>query len=94
MRIGVIGAGWLGGTVGRLWVKAGHEVLFSSRHPEELVSMAQELGPRASVGTPRQAAEFGTVLLFVRARRAPFQRVRTGPERAGRSAVSRGSSAK
>ncbi|RKH46395.1 NADP oxidoreductase [Corallococcus sicarius] len=64
MRLGVIGAGWLGATVGRLWVKAGHEVLFSSRHPEELVSMTRELGPRASAGTPRQAAEFGTVLLF------------------------------
>jgi hypothetical protein len=64
MRIGIIGAGWLGGTVGRLWVKAGHEVLFSSRHPEELVPMTRELGPRASAGTPRQAAEFGSVLLF------------------------------
>jgi 8-hydroxy-5-deazaflavin:NADPH oxidoreductase len=64
LRIGVIGAGWLGGTVGRLWVKAGHEVLFSSRHPEELARMTRELGPRASVGTPFQAAEFGSVLLF------------------------------
>ncbi|PKU24788.1 NADPH-dependent F420 reductase [Telmatospirillum siberiense] len=64
MRIGVIGAGWMGGTVGRLWVQAGHEVLFSSRHPDELVSMASRLGPRASVGTVRQAAEFGSVLLF------------------------------
>ena len=64
MRIGIIGAGWLGGTVGRLWVKAGHEVLFSSRHPEELVSMTRELGPRASTGTPQQAADFGAVVLF------------------------------
>jgi predicted dinucleotide-binding enzyme len=64
MRIGVIGAGWLGGTVGRLWVKAGHEVLFSSRHPEELTAMTRSLGPRASVGTPRQAAAFGSVLLI------------------------------
>ena len=64
LRIGVIGAGSLGGTVGRLFVQAGHEVLFSSRHPEELVAMTRELGPRASAGTPRQAAEFGTVLLF------------------------------
>ena len=64
MRIGVIGAGSLGGTVGSVLVKAGHEVKFSSRHPEELVAMARELGPRASVGTPREAAEFGTVLLF------------------------------
>ncbi|MFT3849561.1 MAG: NADPH-dependent F420 reductase [Propionivibrio sp.] len=64
MRIGVIGAGSLGGTVGRLWVKAGHEVMFSSRHPEQLEAMARELGPRASVGQPLAAAEFGTVLLL------------------------------
>jgi predicted dinucleotide-binding enzyme len=64
MRIGVIGAGSLGGTVGRLWVRAGHEVMFSSRHPEELESMTRELGPRASIGLPPAAATFGTVLLF------------------------------
>jgi predicted dinucleotide-binding enzyme len=45
-------------------VQAGHEVLFSSRHPEELVPMTRELGPRARAGTPHEAAEFGTVLLF------------------------------
>jgi predicted dinucleotide-binding enzyme len=64
LRIGVIGAGSLGGTVGRLWVQAGHEVLFSSRHPDELVSMTRQLGPRSSAGTPRQAAEFGPVVLI------------------------------
>ena len=64
MRIGVIGAGSLGGTVGSVLVKAGHEVKFSSRHPDELTAMARGLGPRASVGTPREAAQFGTVLLF------------------------------
>jgi predicted dinucleotide-binding enzyme len=69
MRIGVIGAGWLGGTVGRLWVKAGHEVMFSSRHPDKLAAMARELGPRASVGLPMAAAEFGTVLLLA----VPFE---------------------
>jgi len=63
-RIGVIGAGSLGATVGRLWVKAGHEVMFSSRHPEELEAMARELGSRASVGLPARAAEFGAVLLL------------------------------
>ncbi|MEX3021672.1 NADPH-dependent F420 reductase [Kluyvera sp. STS39-E] len=64
VRIGVIGAGWLGGTVAKLWVAAGHEVMFSSRHPEELKSTVAELGSKASVGTPLQAAEFGSVLLF------------------------------
>ena len=68
-RIGVIGAGWLGGTVGRLWVKAGHEVMFSSRNPDKLEAMARESGPRASVGLPMAAAEFGTVLLLA----VPFE---------------------
>jgi len=36
LKIGVIGSGHIGGTIGGLWVKAGHSVLFSSRHPEAL----------------------------------------------------------
>lgn len=63
MRIGVIGSGSLGGTVGRAWVRAGHQVMFSSRNPEELKAMAESLGPLASVGTPQQAAAFGEVVL-------------------------------
>ncbi|MDQ2150145.1 NADPH-dependent F420 reductase [Alcaligenaceae bacterium C4P045] len=64
VRIGVIGAGSQGGTIGRLWVQAGHDVMFSSRNPSELASMAQALGPRASVGTASEAAAFGTILLL------------------------------
>jgi predicted dinucleotide-binding enzyme len=64
MRIGIVGTGSLGGSVGRLWVQAGHEVLFSSRNPDELVAMTRQLGPRASAGTSLQAAEFGAVVLF------------------------------
>jgi predicted dinucleotide-binding enzyme len=64
LRIGIIGAGWLGGTVGRGWVKAGHDVLFSSRHPQELASWVNPLGPRASFGTVQQAAEFGDIILI------------------------------
>jgi hypothetical protein len=64
MRIGIIGAGWLGGTVGRQWVKAGHEVLFSSRHPERFESLTSELGSRASAGTVAEAAAFGLVVLI------------------------------
>ena len=63
MHIGVIGAGWLGGTVGRQWVKAGHDVLFSSRNPAKHADMARRLGPHASVGTVRQAANFGEIVL-------------------------------
>ena len=62
MKIGIIGAGWLGGTVGEVWAKAGHEVMFSSRHPEKHRARAQKLGARA--GTKREAAEFGDVILL------------------------------
>jgi len=63
LRIGIIGTGNIGGTLARHWVAAGHEVLMSSRHPEELEPLADELGPRARAGTPAEAAEFGEVIL-------------------------------
>ncbi len=63
LRIGIIGAGHIGGTLARLWVAAGHEVLVSSRHPDELKGLAAALGPRAHVGTPRDAALFGEVVV-------------------------------
>jgi len=63
LKIGIIGVGHIGGTLAALWVKAGHQVLLSSRHPEELKSLATSLGPLARVGTPRDAALFGDVVL-------------------------------
>jgi predicted dinucleotide-binding enzyme len=63
LKIGIIGTGKIGGALARHWVNAGHEVLMSSRHPEELEALAKELGPRAHVGTPREAAAFGSVVL-------------------------------
>ena len=63
LRIGIIGTGRIGGALATHWTKAGHEVLMSSRHPEELAPLAKSLGPRARVGTPKQAASFGEVVL-------------------------------
>jgi hypothetical protein len=63
LKIGIIGAGHIGGTLAKLWAAAGHEVLISSRHPEELRPLAQSLGPKARVGTPHEAALFGDVVL-------------------------------
>jgi hypothetical protein len=64
MPIGIVGAGKIGGTVGRLWVKAGHPVMFSSRHPEELAGMVKELGPLAKAGTVADAIAFGEAVLI------------------------------
>ena len=63
LKIGIIGTGRIGGALARHWVAAGHEVLMSSRHPEELQDLARELGPRARAGTPQEAAAFGDVIL-------------------------------
>ncbi|HET7608257.1 MAG TPA: NAD(P)-binding domain-containing protein, partial [Gammaproteobacteria bacterium] len=63
LKIGIIGTGRIGGALARHWVKAGHEVFMSSRHPEELEPLAKELGPKAHVGQPREAAAFGSVVL-------------------------------
>ncbi len=63
-KIGVIGSGRIGGTIGGLWVKAGHPVMFSSRHPEELKSLTDGLGRLAQAGTVAQAVAFADVLLL------------------------------
>ncbi len=64
MKIGIVGSGKLGGAVGSRWVKAGHEVLFSSRHPEELKALVETLGPRARAGAVGEAIAFGDVVLI------------------------------
>lgn len=63
LRIGIIGTGNIGSALARHWSAAGHEILISSRHPEELQALADELGPKVRVGTPREAAAFGEVVL-------------------------------
>jgi predicted dinucleotide-binding enzyme len=64
LKIGVIGSGHIGGTIGTLWVKSGHPVLFSSRHPEELKDFAAALGELAKAGTVDEAIVFGDVLFI------------------------------
>src|SRR5215468_1852395 len=64
LRVGIIGSGHIGGAIGGLWVKAGHRVLFSSRHPEELKDLVASLGSLAQAGTVDQAIAFGEVVLL------------------------------
>jgi predicted dinucleotide-binding enzyme len=64
MKIGIIGSGNVGGALGGSWVRAGHAVMFSSRHIEDDRKLAARLGNGALAGTPQEAAAFGDVLLF------------------------------
>jgi predicted dinucleotide-binding enzyme len=65
MKIATIGAGREGGTLGTLFAKAGHPVMFSSRKPEELKDLVASAGPTARAGTVAEAVEFGEVVLLV-----------------------------
>ena len=64
MRIGIIGAGMIGSTLARLWADAGHEMVISSRHPDELKSLVADLGRRATAGTAEEAARVGEAILL------------------------------
>jgi len=63
MRIGIIGAGRIGGNAGRLFSRAGHEVVLSySRDPARLAARAAAIG--AAAGSPADAAAFGEVVML------------------------------
>ena len=64
LRIGFIGAGRMGGALGLRLAEAGHEVFFSSRNPSELTPLVEQAGGRARAGTPREAAEFGDIVII------------------------------
>jgi predicted dinucleotide-binding enzyme len=64
MKIGFIGSGNIGGAIGELLAKAGHEVFFSSRNPDNLKPLVARVGARARAGTPRDAIAFGDVVFL------------------------------
>src|SRR4051812_44403347 len=64
MKIGVIGSGRIGSTLGGLWAKAGHEVMFSDRDAEQAKKVAETVGPRARSGSVKEAVAFGDAVLI------------------------------
>jgi predicted dinucleotide-binding enzyme len=65
MRIGVIGAGHIGGNCARQAVKGGHQVMLSfARDDAKLKALAAELGGQASAGSVGEAVQFGEVVIL------------------------------
>jgi 8-hydroxy-5-deazaflavin:NADPH oxidoreductase len=65
MRIGILGSGLMGGTLGTLFARAGHEVTFSyARSEKKLQKLAREAGSKAKSGTPRQAVQAADAILL------------------------------
>ncbi len=63
-KIGIVGSGRIGGTLGILLAKAGHEVLYSSRHPDTLKDLVKASGSRTCIGTVAEAIAFGDVIVL------------------------------
>ena len=74
--IGLIGSGLIGGTVAKLAVAAGHDVVLSNRRgPDTLADLVDELGPRARAATPAEAAEAGDIVVVT----VPFKAYKDVP---------------
>jgi 8-hydroxy-5-deazaflavin:NADPH oxidoreductase len=63
LKIGIVGSGRIGSTLGEIWLKAGHEPMFSSLDLEHDKALAARLGGKARAGTPKEAVAFGDVIL-------------------------------
>jgi predicted dinucleotide-binding enzyme len=65
MRIGILGSGLMGGKLGTIFARAGHEVVFSySRSDKKLERLARDAGSSAKAGTPAEAAKDADALLL------------------------------
>jgi 8-hydroxy-5-deazaflavin:NADPH oxidoreductase len=65
MRVGILGSGLMGGKLGTIFARAGHEVMFSyARSKEKLKRLAREAGGNARAGTPGEAAAESDLLLL------------------------------
>ena len=65
MRIGILGSGLMGGKLGTIWARAGHDVVFSyARSEQKLKQLARDAKGKARAGTPREAAQGADALLL------------------------------
>src|SRR5437762_9898802 len=65
MRVGILGSGLMGGKLGTIFARAGHEVVFSySRSEKRLEKLARDAGGKVRAGTPAEAVQQADALLL------------------------------
>lgn len=64
MKIAFIGSGRQGGAMGLQFARVGHEVMFSSRNPDNLKDLVARAGAKARSGRPEEAARWGDVIVI------------------------------
>jgi predicted dinucleotide-binding enzyme len=81
MNIGIIGAGNVGGTLGKAWAAAGHKIKYGVRNPsdEKITAVLKRCGNNASAGSIQEAAAFGAVVVLT----TPWDGAKNAVESAG-----------
>lgn len=89
MRIAIIGAGNVGGTLGQTWAKKGHDIFFGVRHPQEDKTrrLVQAIGGKAQAGTVAEAAAFGEVVVLATPWQAAEAAVRAAGDLSGKALI-------
>lgn len=64
MKIGILGSGNMGRSLGTLWAEKGHDVFFGARTQEKGQQVAERMGLNTQGGSNTEAAVFGDVLLY------------------------------
>jgi NADPH-dependent F420 reductase len=89
VKIGVIGAGNVGGTLGRRWAQAGHEVVFGVRDPaeEKVRTLLASAGSHARAGCVEEAAAASQVVVLTVPWEAAHDAVRSAGDLTGKILV-------
>ena len=89
MKIAIIGAGNVGGTLGRAWAKKGHDIFFGVRHPQDdkTRQLVQSIGPKAQAGTVAEVAAFGQVVVLATPWQATEAAVREAGDLRGKTVI-------
>lgn len=62
-KIGIVGTGHIGGTLGIQLARTGYEIIYGSRHPDTLTDLVKAAGPKACAGTVAEAIAFSDVIV-------------------------------
>ena len=89
MKIAILGAGNVGGTLGRAWAKKGHEVFFGVRHPQDdkTRQLVQSIGSKAQAGTLAEAGAFGEVVVLATPWQAAEAAIRAAGDLSGKALI-------
>jgi predicted dinucleotide-binding enzyme len=89
MKIGIIGAGNVGGTLGKAWAKKGHSVFFGVQRPQDdkVKELLQATGANARAGSPAEAAAFGEAVVFATPWPATEAAIRSAGSLAGKIVI-------